>query len=66
MFKLSLARFRNKSRVVEIFDLINKIKKWRNTSNREDGEKLESEIDKLIDEIHSSDLSDIPWRIWRF
>lgn len=51
MPKLSLERFREiKERVAEIFDLANKI---------EDEEKLESEIEQLIDEIHSSDLSDI-------
>ena len=62
MLKLSLARFREiKERVAEIFDLTNKIKNEEIQVTEEDGEKLESEIEQLIDEIHSSDLSDIPF-----
>lgn len=62
MLKLSLARFREiKERIAEIFDLTNKIKNEEIQVTEEDGEKLESEIEQLIDEIHSSDLSDIPF-----
>lgn len=62
MPKLSLERFREiKGRVAEIFDLATKIENEEIQVTEEDGEKLESEIEQLIDEIHSSDLSDIPF-----
>ncbi len=62
MPKLSLERFREiKERVAEIFDLANKIENEEIQVTEEDEEKLESEIEQLIDEIHSSDLSDIPF-----
>lgn len=62
MPKLSLERFREiKERVAEIFDLANKIENEEIQVTEEDGEKLESEIEQLIDEVHSSDLSDIPF-----
>ncbi len=62
MLKLSLERFREiKERVAEIFDLLTKIENEEIQVTEEDSEKLESEIEQLIDEIHSSDLSDIPF-----
>lgn len=62
MLKLSLERFREiKERVAEILDLTNKIENEEIQVSDEDEEKLESEIKQLIDEIHSSDLSDIPF-----
>ena len=62
MPKLSLERFREiKGRVAEIFDLATKIENEEIQVTEEDEEKLESEIEQLIDEIHSSDLSDIPF-----
>lgn len=62
MPKLSLERFREiKGRVAEIFDLISKIENEEIQITEEDGEKLETEIEQIIDEVHSSDLSDIPF-----
>lgn len=62
MPKLSLDRFREiKGRVAEIFNLVTKIENKEIQLTEEDGEKLDSEMGQLIDEIHSSDLSDIPF-----
>lgn len=62
MPKLSLERFRKiKGRVAEIADLSNKIDDEDIEITEEEEKKLENEIGQLIDEIHSSDLSDIPY-----
>lgn len=62
MPKLSLERFREiKARVAEISDLATKIENEEIQMTEEDEKKVESEIEQLIDEIHSSDLSDIPF-----
>ncbi len=64
MFQLCLnylqQRLRNKERVAEIFDLTNKLKNEYNRGRRRKIRRSE-EIEQLIDEIHSSDLSDIPF-----
>ena len=55
MPKLSLERFREiKGRVAEIFDLATKIENEEIQVTEEDGEKLESEIEQLIDENNKS------------
>ncbi len=65
MTKLSLERFREiKGRVAEIFDLLTKMENEEIQVTEKDGEKLESEIYQLNDEIHSSDLSDIPFEAY--
>ncbi len=62
MPKLSLKRFREiKERVAEIFNLANKIEKEEIQLTEEDLEKLVGELDQLIDEVHTSNLSDIPF-----
>lgn len=62
MPKLSLERFREiKARVAEMFDLVTKIENDEIQITDEDGEKLENELEQLIDEVHSSDLSGIPF-----
>lgn len=62
MPKLSLERFREiKGKTVEILDLATKSVNEEIQVTDEELEKLGSEIEQLIDEIHSSDLSDIPF-----
>lgn len=60
MPKLSLERFREiKGRVAELYDLVIKIENEEIQITNE--EELEREMGQLFDEIHSSDLSDIPF-----
>ncbi len=62
MPKMSIERFREiKSRIVEIKDLIDKVDNEEITLSDEEEEKINSEIEQLIDEVHCSDLSDIPF-----
>ena len=62
MPKISLERFREiKERVAEIFDLVNKTENEELQITEEEEKEIDSEIEQLFDEIHSSDLSDIPF-----
>lgn len=62
MLKLSLERFREiKRRCAKIYDIINKFENDEIEVTDEEWKKCEREIEQLIDEIHSSDLSDIPF-----
>lgn len=60
MPKLSLERFREiKRRVAEIFDLASKIENEEIQITEEDEKNLGNEFEQIMDEVHSSDLSDI-------
>ena len=62
MLKMSLERFRKiKNRIAEIVDLINKIENEEITLTETESEAIEEEIVQMSAEIHSSDLSDIPF-----
>lgn len=60
MPKLSLERFREiKERIAEIFDLVNRSENEKIEIPDEEKEKIESDLEQIMSEIHSSDLSDI-------
>lgn len=60
MPKLSLERFREiKERIAEIFDLVSRFENEKIEIPDEEKEKIESDLEQIMSEIHSSDLSDI-------
>ena len=62
MPKLSLERFREiKKRTAEIYNLVIKIENEEIELSDEDEEKLELELGQINDELHTCDLSDIPF-----
>ena len=62
MPKMSLERFREiKNRTSELLDLINKIDNEEITLTEDEEQTIQEDFEQLNDEIHSSDLSDIPF-----
>ena len=62
MPKMSLERFREiKNRTSELLDLINKIDDEEIILTEDEEQTIQEEFEQLTDEIHTSDLSDIPF-----
>lgn len=62
MQKMSLERFKEiKNKIIELIDTINKVNNGEITFTKSDEEQFEKDAELLFDEIHCSDLSDIPF-----